>query len=242
LEIPSDHNAQYCISSALLVSLQPASAEPLLIDANAITVTFEQNLRFTARGSIDGSSNGWAIESFPSNQPDGTLDQSVVWPLVSPVAPPQQGRKLLLTFVLSCNSYEALQHTLGHFRLSSTLDSFPNLNSTFTPMTPFSMISSDPGTTFTLVNQDIVVGGANPNQAIYEVQVALSGFASAITPFRLDVFDPNGTSLSDVDGLPTGGPGRAPNGNFVLTHFSVTYSYVIPTPNPPAILERGFKP
>jgi hypothetical protein len=104
------------------------------------------------------------------------------------------------------------------------------------------MVSSDPGTTFSLVNKNLVVGGANPNQAIYEIQVALSGFTSAITAFRLDVFDPNGISLSDVNGLPTGGPGRASNGNFILTHFGVNYSYVIPAPNPPAILERGSTP
>ena len=80
------------------------------------------------------------------------------------------------------------------------------------------------------MNQDIVVGGTDPDQVINEVQVVLSDIPSEISAFRLDVFDENGTSLDDVNGLPTGGPGRAPNGNFVLTHVTVNFFYVIRTP------------
>jgi hypothetical protein len=194
-------------SCVLVVSVQRAAADPALIDANAITQTFYQSLRFTARGSIDGTSSGWAIED--NTQPDGTVNQSVVWPLVLPLAPPPKGRNLLLDFILSCTSYEALQHTLGHFRMSYTLDPNPDLNSSFVPMTPNAIVSTDPGTTFSLVNQDVLVGGANPNQAIYEVQFVLSDFSEDITGFRLDVFDQNGRDNADVNGLPTGGPGRA---------------------------------
>jgi len=138
-------------SLVLVLSVQRAAADPALINADAIRQTFYQGLRFTGRGSIDGTSSGWAIED--NTQPDGTVDQSVVWPLVSPLAPPKKGRSLLLDFILSCTSYEALQHTLGHFRLSYTLDPNPDLNSSFVPMTPDAIVSTDPGITFSLVNQ-----------------------------------------------------------------------------------------
>lgn len=223
----------------LVVPAKPAAADPLLLNADGVTRTFEQSLRFTARGSIDGTSSGWAIESFPLNQPDGTVNQSVVWPLVSPLAPAPKGRNLLLDFILSCTSAEALQHTLGHFRLSYTSDPNPDLSSTFVPMTPDAIVSTDPGITFSLVNQDILVGGDNPNQAIYEVQFILSDISTDISGFRLDVFDANGTSSDELNGLPTGGPGRAGNGNFVLTHVTVDFSYVIPAPRLPSFLKGG---
>ena len=194
------------VASALLVaSPRPAAADPTLLNANAVDRTFEQNVRFAAKGSIDGTSSGWAIESFPVNQPDGTLDQSVVWPLMSPISMPIQGRNLLLNFTLSCTSGEAPKHTLGHFQLSYTLDPVPDLASTFVPMTPSEIFSTDHGITFELVEQEIIVGGANPDQAIYEIQIILSDDPSSdITGVRLDVFDDNGTDQDNVNGLPTG--------------------------------------
>lgn len=206
--------------------LAPAAADPALLDANNVDFTFQQNIGFAARGSIDGTSSGWAIESFPINQPDGTIDQSVVWRFVSPISMPVQGRNLLLNFTLSCTSGTAGFHTLGHFQLSYIVDSDPDLDSTFVPMTPDNIIFSDPGIMYSLVNQEIIVGGTNPAQAVYEVQIILSDIPSDITAFRLDVFDDNGTNQDDVNGLPTGGPGRASNGNFILVHVNVDYFYI----------------
>ena len=89
------------------------------------------------------------------------------------------------------------------------------------------------------MNQEIVVGGANPNQAIYDVQFILPDVSTDITGFRLDVIDGNGTSLDNLNGLPTGGPGRAPDGNFVLTHVTVNFFYVVPSPRVPSIFKGG---
>jgi hypothetical protein len=216
------------ISIFLFAPLSPVAAEPVLLDSNAVEATFQQNNRFRAASSIDGVGLGWAIESSPINQPDGTIDQSVTWPLFSPISIPVQGRNLLLSFRLSFTSGEVSQHTLGHFQLSYIVGSNPDLSSVFVPMTPTEIISTDPGITFSLVNQKIIVGGSNPNRAIYEVQFRLKELPSDITAFRLDVFDDNGTSSDSVNGLPTGGPGRASNGNFVLTHVTVSVSYEKP--------------
>jgi hypothetical protein len=109
-------------------------------------------------------------------------------------------------------------------------------------MTPDAIVSTDPGITFSLANQDILVGGVNPNQAIYEVQFVLPDIPDDITGFRLDVFDQNGRDDASANGLPTGGPGRAENGNFVLTHVTVNFFYVIPTPTLPPIFGRESGP
>ena len=226
-------------SVALVVSIKPAAADPALLNDGAVTQTFQQS-GFSARSSIHGQGQGWAIEDGAAvpNQDDHTVDQEVVWPLDSPLAPPEHGRNVLLDFILSCTSVNQ-GHSLGHFRLSYTLDSNPDLNSTFVPMTPDAIVSTDPGITFSLVNQDILVGGTNPNQAIYEVQFVLSDIPSAITGFLLEVFDENGRDDADFNGLPTGGPGRASNGNFILTHVTVNFFYVIPARRLPPIFERG---
>jgi len=184
---------------------------------------------FPARSSINGQNQGWAIAD---GTPDPTASEAVVWQLVSPLAPPERGRNLLLDFILSCTNQSG-QNTLGHFRLSYTIDPNPVLGSTFFPMTPDAIVSTDPGITFSVDNQDILVGGANPNQVIYEVQFLLSDVPGDITGFRLDVIDDDGT------GLPTGGPGRAGNGNFILTHVTVNFFYVIPARRLPPIFERG---
>jgi hypothetical protein len=231
---------KWSVFLALIIAItaKSAAADPTLLDPNSVDKTFQQNVQFAARGSIDGTSNGWAIESFPINQPDGTIDQSVVWPLVTPIALPVQGRNLLLSFLLSSNSGIANRHTLGHFQLSYLMDLSPDLNSVFVPMTPSAITSTDPGTTFSVINQEIIVGGANPDDAIYEFQVILSDIPSEITAFRLDVFDDNGTNSADINGLPGGGPGRASNGNFILTNVTVSSYEVIPTPKLPPIFDR----
>jgi hypothetical protein len=218
----------YLLASSILMifPLNPVAADPALLNSNSVDFTFQQNISFAARGSIDGTSSGWAIESYPDNQPDGTLDQSVVWPLVSPISMPLQNQNLLLNFTLSNTSAIAATATLGHFQLSYIVDPGPDLSSTFVPMTPANIIFSDPGIVYSLVNQEIIVGGTNPARAIYNVQIELRDIPSDITAFRLDVFDDNGTSQDSVNGLPGGGPGRASNGNFILVHVNVDYSYV----------------
>jgi WD40 repeat protein/mono/diheme cytochrome c family protein len=58
----------------------------------------------------------------------------------------------------------------------------------------------------------IVASGANPHQAVYTITAETD--LTDITGLRLEVL-PN-------DGLPNKGPGRAPDGNFVLTEVEVT--------------------
>ena len=222
----------------LIINLSPVAAEPALLNSNAVDATFQQNNRFRAPSSIDGVGLGWAIESYPINQPDGTIDQAVVWPLFSPISMPVQGRNLLLSFTLSCTSGEVAKHTLGHFQLSYIVDTNPDLSSVFVPMSPTEIVSTDSGVTFSLINQEIIVGGSNPNRVIYEIHVVLPELSSDITAFRLDVYDDNGTNSDGVNGLPTGGPGRASNGNFVLTHVTVDYFYVTPAPIWPPIYSQ----
>jgi hypothetical protein len=77
-------------------------------------------------------------------------------------------------------------------------------------------------------DDSILAGGANPATEIYTVTV--TGFPQGITAFRLDV-------LPD-DSLPAKGPGRAANGNFVLTEFGVTFKGAVDTDAKPVALQN----
>ncbi len=225
-------------SVVLVVSVKPAAADPALVNDIAITRTFEQSVSWHAKGTFNGTSKGWSIADAVPNQDDHTVDQSVVWPLFSPLVPPERGRNLLLIFILSCTSAETPEGSLGHFRLSYTTELNPTLDSFPFPMTPDAIISTDSGVTFSVDNQDILVGGDNPGRVIYEVQFVLRDVPDDITGFRLDVFDENGRDADEFNGLPTGGPGRASNGNFALVHVTVNFFYVTPAPRVPPGLAR----
>jgi len=86
------------------------------------------------------------------------------------------------------------------------------------------VLSPDPGKTFAKdrkgtkltieKDQSIFVTGANPTPELYTVEAPAT--LKTITAIRLEV-------LND-DRLPAKGPGRAPNGNFVLNEFRVTFA------------------
>jgi hypothetical protein len=85
------------------------------------------------------------------------------------------------------------------------------------------------GATFTKKpDGSILVGGPNPSPQVYTITATTK--AAGITGIRLEV-------LPD-DGLPAKGPGRAPNGNFVLNEFKVT---VAPENEPKAAKPVVFK-
>src|SRR5439155_415240 len=74
----------------------------------------------------------------------------------------------------------------------------------------------------------VLASGKNPSPEVYTVTAATK--ATGITGIRLEV-------LPD-DSLPAKGPGRAPNGNFVLNEFKVT---VAPESDPKAAKAVVFK-
>jgi len=113
------------------------------------------------------------------------------------------------------------QANLGRFRLSLTTDDRSefadglategDVTANWTVLTPLSFVSKSGATLTKLADHSLLASGKNPATDVYTVtaRTRLMG----ITGFRIEV-------LTDPS-LPSGGPGRHPNGNFHLTHFSV---------------------
>ena len=128
-------------------------------------------------------------------------------------------------------------HTLGLVRLSVTGDARDTIlggeNVEWTELVPSSVsaVATDASGQPTLAPDDdptvlinpdntILSTGLNPEFATYTI-IAQTVLPS-ITGIRLEVIDTNGPyDSSDDSGLPTGGPGRADNGNFALFEFTL---------------------
>lgn len=68
----------------------------------------------------------------------------------------------------------------------------------------------------------VLIGGPSPEYALYTVLATVpSGILRGV---RFDFVDSNGTSLAIDQGLPTGGPGRHGNGNFLLRTLTMRQS------------------
>ncbi len=116
-------------------------------------------------------------------------------------------------------------HTIGHFRISITQDTRGSF-SNWTVLDPITAMSSQAGTILTIQpDSSILASGSNSGDNVYTItaQTALTG----ITGIRLE-------TLTDSS-LPNNGPGRAANGNFVLTEFKVDQQ-AAPVPEPSSIL------
>jgi hypothetical protein len=84
---------------------------------------------------------------------------------------------------------------------------------TWTPLTPVE-VRSESGTTFEIQGDgSIRATGENPKNEVYTLVARIPRDSAPITALRLE-------ALPDPD-LPGGGPGRAPDGNFVLSRVAV---------------------
>ncbi len=185
------------------------------------TATYSQT-NFSVQSSIDGSystgTNGWAISS-------QIVNQTAVWETAANL------NATTIQFAmhqLHSNPY----HVLGRFRWSYTTtdrSTFANglanggdVDTTWVVFDTATTISSTSGNYFTtLADKSLLVSGTTPASAVYYITYTLANI-TGITGFRLEV-------LEDAS-LPNYGPGRASNGNFVLTELVVTSTYNVPEP------------
>lgn len=207
-----------CLSS---LALSGAVGPAIAIDLQNATATFSQtqSANFFASTMIDGSlstvGNGWAI--FDSAAPVGsqTSGQAAAFETVTDF-PASQIRLTLH------NLYFDGVHNVGRFSLSATVDDRAtfcdglqtggDVTAQWFTLIP-GIITLPPGMT-TLVMPDLSVRISGPNTpGVYSITYNPPPIGN-ITGFRLDVVEDST--------LPNNGPGRAPNGNFVITEIRIT--------------------
>jgi hypothetical protein len=197
---------------SLLTALAGAAAASLLAhSATAAPVTFSQGYAtfsqagFSPTAMFDGNdSSGWAIAD--SNV--GTHSQSALLVLSTPLAAGAYDLSFVANqFFDCCNT----GHTMGEFSFGYTTDAVPTLGSAQTLVT-YTGGSSLTGATFTFDTGRVYAAGGAFIDA-YTINGTISSLA-AITGIFLNVYESEA-------GYPTNGPGRAFNGNFVVTELKL---------------------
>lgn len=229
------------VCSCLGLPTAEGAPVPLQNATASFSQTFSSPAVFPIGRAIDGSfaaSNGWAIAR--SGAAGSTLAEMAVFETVTDLG------SSVLAFTLTQTSVAS--HTLGRFQLSVTtdlrtnfansLDSGGQIGSSWTVLDPLTYTSSAVGDTFTeLGDKSLRLSpAASPANAVYTITA--NAQINGITGFRLDV-------LADSS-FPDSGPGRAVNGNFVLTEFQVDAT-PLAIPEPGAIVlaalgAAGFAP
>ena len=228
-------------SSLLLggVSISTADVVPL----KNPTATLSQSGGWNVSVVTDNVTNdfaGWAIYDFNTGSASA---QTAVFETETNVG---FATGSALTFALYHVNHNP-QATLGRFRLSYTTDardtfadglnSGGDVTASWTVLSPKAASATDGAILSILEDGSILASGANPTKSVYTV--AADTLAQGITGFRLE-------ALEDPS-LPTSGPGRAGNGNFVLTEMTVEATVLAPTNQPPPdysdyVLSRDFSP
>ena len=173
------------------------------------------------------SQDGWLV----SQSIDGVLNQGgwghdIGDPLYSNANDAAVYETLLNASFLSYNftmrMYGDNYHNIGRFRISTTTDDRSlfadgvqtggDIIANWTVLNLTNLVSAN-GATLTLLNDgSVLAGGTNPTYDIYTFSA--NAVDDEVTGFRIEV-------LTDPS-LPQNGPGRADNGNIVLTEFEIT--------------------
>jgi hypothetical protein len=187
---------------------------------------------------------GWAIyQNTTCGSAEFTFDQTAAFEVAGYLGESTLGEPYRIAISTLTGGFwgSSYIHTLGLFRLSVTgddratfadgLSANGDVTANWTVLVPDSIravvinnvTGADmPGAATTLTvraDGSILASGINPENVRYEI-IATSPIP-VVTGVRLEVFDSNGASSTTDLGLPTGGPGRAVNGNFVLREFRV---------------------
>jgi hypothetical protein len=224
------------LSAALAAAVLGLSLPAISYEANAdavtfsdATATFYQTFDSIGRPTIlppsqmiDGiMDNGWGIYRF-NGQADQTLSETALLTLANPVqAGPEQWR-----FTIYQTGLVAPGHFLGDFSLGYTTDETPSLSSTFIPFTIISATTVSSILT-SLGNGELLLTQASSSGEVYTITATSESQGPITGVFLNAINDPN-------NGLPTGGPGWAENGNFVVSEFTADVSPTHQAPGPVA--------
>ncbi len=197
---------------AAMGSAPPVFAAP--VSLSAATATFCQ-IGWPVSASVDGSfgaTNGWAIDPQEGN------NHVAAYKAAADVGGPAGTELTFRLHTLYAN------HELGRFRLAATVsdrglygqgsecaDPNPGGTAVWTVLHPQSVVSANGQTLSIQPDGSVLAGGSLPVTDV--VTVGVSTHLQGITGFRLE-------ALADAS-LPSNGPGRYANGNFVLTELVV---------------------
>jgi len=161
----------------------------------------------------DSAGDGWADDIGGSTNP-----QTAVFETATDL-------DLSLGGTVRFNLYQgwSSSHTVGRYRYSYTTDDRStfadglanggDVTANWVPIAPGSVVSSGGATLSVQGDNSILSSGADPNRTTDTVYATLGPVASPVTGFRLE-------TLADAS-LPTNGPGRANNGNYVARELDV---------------------
>lgn len=214
--------------TAMLLSAGSADSCAEIIPLKNPTATFSQAGGWDVNLVTDGTTNdvaGWAIFNFSSG---GAGPETAVFETETNIG-------FLSGTVLTFSLYNVNhnpQAALGRFRLSFTTDardtfadgmnSGGDVTADWTVLAPTSAVATDGTVLSILEDGSVLASGANPEKSVYTI--VANTLAQGITGFRLE-------ALEDSS-LPASGPGRAENGNFVLTELTASIA-ALERPAPP---------
>jgi hypothetical protein len=216
------------------------------VGLQSATATFSQTCGgswLISRTLDSNPATGWAIyESGSCGSLEFTFNQTAAFETATDIVDAAPGQPVVLEISLFSGGFQGnvAPHTLGLFRLSVTGDARStfadglatggDVTANWVVLIPESVSATGttsagvatnaaPPTLTVQPNGSVLAGGASPEYTRYTIRAASP--LSVVTGLRLELFDENGTSNAIALGLPTGGPGRAINGNIVLRELSL---------------------
>lgn len=218
---PSNGNFVLTEFTASIVPIERPPVPPIAsipISLKNTAASFSQISGWNASLVTDGVTNdsaGWAVYDFGRG---GAFPETLVMETENNIG---FATGSVLTFELYHVNHNP-QSGLGRFRISYTtdsresfadgLDTGGDVTATWTVLSPAMAYGTDGVTLSIQSDGSVLVAGENPSKTVYTISAEVD--AQNITGFRLE-------ALEDPT-LPASGPGRSPNGNFVLTEFTAS--------------------
>jgi hypothetical protein len=223
----------FCCGAVVVLSAYGAQADPVTF--SGATATFFQTVlpgpwppSAMIDGIINAQDNGWAIFRNDPALTDQTQSETG--------APDDcRSRRDGGTGELDVHGHPTLRgggaegHELGDFSLAFTTDKSPSLTSQQIPFTITSATSLNGAILTSVGNGQLLASGVRPITDVYVITASSKSMGPVSGIFLNAINDP-------ANGLPTDGPGRFDNGNFVVGEFTADVSRpnnpVDPVPGP----------
>jgi hypothetical protein len=210
----------FCSGGAVVLSAYGAQADPVTF--SGATATFFQTVlpgpwppSAMIDGIINAQDNGWAIYRNDPALTDQTQSETALLTIAGRV---QAGpENWTFTIIQPFIGGGGGGHEIGDFSLAFTTDRSPSLTSEQVPFTITSAMSLNGATLTSLGNGEVLASGFRPLTDVYTITATSKSMGPITGVFLNAINDPN-------NGLPTGGPGRFDNGNFVVGEFEADVS------------------